>query len=220
MGTYGKLARGSSVTRRFFMLGSRGSGHCLSVHDPTGSVNEPAAPSATPAWSRVGERELFGLVYRCMRTLVSPKDSDFEDLVQAAATQVWRARESFQGRSELPRWIYGVCYRVLLNHRRSWRRFRLRFDIGLADEPASDTPHSLELLDERERAERLRELLGRLSDKHRAVVVLHDLEGFEVEVIAAIVGANTLTVRSRLRDGRRRLRRLLKLRPELVWKEA
>ena len=155
-----------------------------------------------------------------MRTLVSLEDGDFEDLVQAAATEVWRAKESFQGRSELPSWVYGVCYRVLLNHRRFWRRFRARFDIGVAADPASETPHSLELLDERQRAERLREVLGRLSDKHRAVVVLHDLEGFDVDDIAGIVGANTLTVRSRLRDGRRRLRRLLELRPELVWKEA
>jgi RNA polymerase sigma-70 factor (ECF subfamily) len=155
-----------------------------------------------------------------MRALVSPEDRDFEDLVQAAATEVWRARESFQGRSELSSWVYGVCYRVLLNHRRFWRRFRLRFDIGVEDEPESETPHSFELLDERQRAERLREVLGRLSDKHRAVVVLHDLEGFDVADIAGIVGANTLTVRSRLRDGRRRLRRLLQLRPGLVWKEA
>jgi DNA-directed RNA polymerase specialized sigma24 family protein len=109
---------------------------------------------------------------------------------------------------------------VLLNHRRFWRRFRLRFDIGVEDEPTSDIPHSFELLDERQRAEMLREVLRRLSDKHRAVVVLHDLEGFDVDDIAGIVGANTLTVRSRLRDGRRRLRRLLKLQPSLVWKEA
>jgi RNA polymerase sigma-70 factor (ECF subfamily) len=133
---------------------------------------------------------------------------------------VWRARESFQGRSELSGWIYGVCYRVLLNHRRFWRRFLLRFDVGIASEPTSEVPASLELLDERERAERLREALSRLNDKHRAVVVLHDLEGFDVSEIAAIVDANPLTVRSRLRDGRRRLRGLLKLQPGLVWEEA
>jgi len=181
---------------------------------------DPAVPAETAPWAHVSERELFGLVDRCMRNLVSREDGDFEDLVQAAATEVWRSRESFQGRSELSSWVYGVCYRVLLNHRRFWRRFRLRFDIGVADEPASDAPHSLELLDERERAEKLREVLRRLSDKHRAVVVLHDLEGFDVDDIASIVGANTLTVRSRLRDGRRRLRRLLTLRAGLVWREA
>jgi RNA polymerase sigma factor (sigma-70 family) len=188
------------------------------VHNPSNSAEEPPTP-ALP-WSHVSERQLFGLVDRCMHVLVSVGDRDFEDLVQAAATEVWRARESFQGRSELSGWVYGVCYRVLLNHRRFWRRFRLRFDIGVALEPASDTPHSLDLLDERHRAEKLREALGRLSDKHRAVVVLHDLEGFDVADIASIVGANTLTVRSRLRDGRRRLRRLVKLRAGLVWKEA
>jgi RNA polymerase sigma-70 factor (ECF subfamily) len=190
------------------------------VHHPSSSAAEPALSSAAAPWTQLSERELFGLVYRCMRALVSRRDHDFEDLVQAAATEVWRARASFQGRSELPSWIYGVCYRVLLNHRRFWRRFHVRFDIGLTHEPTSDDPHSLELLDERERAEMLREVLRRLSDKHRAVVVLHDLEGFDVDDIAVIVGANTLTVRSRLRDGRRRLRRLLKLQPSLVWKEA
>lgn len=190
------------------------------MHNPRSSVDDLAAPTPASPWSNVSERELFGLVDRCMRILVSREDGDFEDLVQAAATEVWRARESFQGRSELSGWVYGVCYRVLMNHRRFWRRFRVRFDIGVSVDPASDTPHSLELLDERQRAERLREVLGRLSDKHRAVVVLHDLEGFEVDDIAGIVGANVLTVRSRLRDGRRRLRRLLKLRVGLVWEEA
>jgi RNA polymerase sigma factor (sigma-70 family) len=191
-----------------------------SVHHPSSSAEALAPPTPTAPWSHVSERELFGLVDRCMHTLVSVADRDFEDLVQAAATEVWRSRESFQGRSELASWVYGVCYRVLLNHRRFWRRFRLRFDIGVAAEPASDAPHSVELLEERQRAEKLREALGRLSDKHRAVVVLHDLEGFDVADIASIVLANTLTVRSRLRDGRRKLRRLLKLRAGLVWEEA
>jgi RNA polymerase sigma-70 factor (ECF subfamily) len=155
-----------------------------------------------------------------MRSLVATQDRDFEDLVQAAASEVWRVRASFQGRNELSSWIYGVCYRVLLNHRRFWRRFGLRFDIGISSEPTTDAPQSFELLAERERAERLREALGRLSDKHRAVVVLHDLEGFEIPEIADIVGANPLTVRSRLRDGRRKLRRRLELEWGLVWEEA
>lgn len=204
------------------MLGSGPSGHCIvrPVRHPTSPAEEPASPAPARPWSNVSERDLFGLVDRCMRILVSREDGDFEDLVQAAATEVWRARESFQGKSELSGWVYGVCYRVLLNHRRFWRRFRVRFDIGVLTEPASDVPQSFELLDERQRAERLRELLGRLSDKHRAVVVLHDLEGFDVADIAGIVGANELTVRSRLRDGRRRLRRLLEVQVGLVWREA
>ena len=55
----------------------------------------------------------------------------------------------------------------------------------------------------------MRESVERLSPKRRAVVVLHDLEGIGVDEIAVIVDANVLTVRSRLRDGRRDLCRLL-----------
>ena len=183
-------------------------------------VEEPASSPRTSLSANLCERELVGLVYRSMRRLVAPRDCDFDDLVQAAATEVWRSRATFEGRSELSSWVYGVCYRVLLNHRRFWRRFKLRFDIGITSDPASDSPHVLALLDERERAERLRQMLGRLSDKHRAVLVLHDLEGFEVPDIAGIVGANPLTVRSRLREGRRRLRRLLEHSPGLAWEQA
>jgi len=168
----------------------------------------------------VPDRELFELVYRRMRNLVPPSAPDFEDLVQAAATEVWRSLPDFQGRSELGTWIYTLCYRVLSNHRRWWRRYSLRFTVGVEDVFPSEQPLPSELLDERGRVERVRALLGRMSDKYRAVVVLHDLEGFEVREIAGIVGANELTVRSRLRDGRRQLRRLLELDPELVLEEA
>ena len=168
----------------------------------------------------VHDFELFELVYRRMRNLVPPSAPDFDDLVQAAATEVWRSLPSFEGRSEIGTWIYTVCYRVLSNHRRFWRRYNLRFSLGIEDVFASDRELPPELLDERGRVERVRALLGRLSDKYRAVVVLHDLEGFKVSEIAGIVGANERTVRSRLRDGRRQLRRLLELDPALVLEEA
>ncbi|HEV8548886.1 MAG TPA: sigma factor, partial [Polyangiaceae bacterium] len=83
------------------------------MHHPSSSAEDPTPSASTALWAQISERELFGLVYRCVRTLVSVEDRDFEDLVQAAATEVWRARETFQGRSELASWVYGVCYRVL-----------------------------------------------------------------------------------------------------------
>jgi RNA polymerase sigma-70 factor, ECF subfamily len=180
----------------------------------------PASAPAGAGRSPVSERELFELVYRRMRLLAPSPASDFEDLVQAAAVEVFRVLPRFEGRSELSTFVYGVCYRVLLNHRRFWRRFRLRFDVGIEDSPAADEPLPFELYEERMRAERVRAALARMSDKYRAVVVLHDLEGFEVREIAGIVHANELTVRSRLRDGRRQLRGLLELDPVLELKEA
>ena len=155
-----------------------------------------------------------------MRNLVPPNAPDFEDLVQAAATEAWRALPSFQGRSELGTWVYTVCYRVLSNHRRWWRRYQLRFRLGIEEEMVTDPELPSDLVDERARVERIRRLLGQMSDKYRAVVVLHDIEGFAVSEIAEIVDANELTVRSRLRDGRKQLRRLLEHDPVLVLEEA
>jgi RNA polymerase sigma-70 factor (ECF subfamily) len=190
------------------------------------SVRAPKSPTLAEPESSLGacdeplqSRELFELVYRRMRTL-APHDADFDDLVQAAATEVWRSLPRFEGRSQLSTWLYGVCYRVLLNHRRFWRRYRLRFSVGVDEALPSEAPDAPELFDQCVRAARLRGLLGSMSDKYRVVVILHDLEELSVPQIAEIVGASELTVRSRLRDGRKQLRRLLELDPVLVLREA
>jgi RNA polymerase sigma-70 factor (ECF subfamily) len=154
------------------------------------------------------------MVYARMRTLVATRPSDFDDLVQLAAIQAWRSLPSFEGRSGLTTWVYGVCYRVLLAQRRWYHRFSRRFAFpGELLELEDDGPQPAELVARRDRATRLRAVLGRMSEKYRAVVLLHDLEEFPVSEIAAIVGANERTVRSRLRDGRKQLRRLLATEP-------
>ena len=153
--------------------------------------------------------ELFPLVYRQMRSLAGGKP-DFDDLVQIAAEQALRSFSSFGGRSKLATWTYRICYVTVLRHERWYRRWLRRFTLSEEGEldvntPAPDAPS----LEEFERAARLRQALEQVSPKQRTVVVLHDLEGRGIEDIAAVVGANPLTVRSRLRDGRRVLARIL-----------
>lgn len=158
----------------------------------------------------MNERDLFEAVYRCMATLAGRSAPDLDDLVQQAAEQVIKSRQRFEGRSDLSTWIYAVCYRVLLKHRRWYRRWSVRFRLEQEGDP---TPRDENLpgatLERRERARRLQAALDRLSEPHRAAVVLHDVEELSVAEIACIVGSNEMTVRSRLRDGRRRLRELL-----------
>lgn len=152
-----------------------------------------------------------------MRALAGSGAPDLDDLVQLAAEQVFCSLPSFAGRSELLTWVYGVCYRVLLNHRRWYRRWRLRFSFQNDDEQAqSQEPLPSAALEARERAQRLQVALAKMSDKYRAVVVLHDLEELNIKEVAQIVRANELTVRSRLRDGRKHLLRLLQADSELA----
>jgi RNA polymerase sigma-70 factor (ECF subfamily) len=130
--------------------------------------------------------------------------------VQQAAEQVFKNRGSFEGRSELATWVYAICYRVLLKQRRWYRRWSTRFRLELDDDPIpqSDSLPSVDL-ERRERLQQLQVALQHLSERHRAVVILHDLEELSVAEISSIVACNELTVRSRLRDARKKLRVLL-----------
>jgi len=165
--------------------------------------------SAAGSTSRAATSELFSLVYRQMRSLAGGRP-DFDDLVQMAAEQVVRGFASFEGRCKLSTWTYRICYVTVLRHERWFRRWMRRFTLTERGDLESQAPAPEDLtLEEIERAARLRKAVARLSPKRRTVVVLHDLEGHSVEEIAGIVEAKALTVRSRLRDGRRDLSRLL-----------
>lgn len=179
-----------------------------------GSAQEGAEPEAIGA----SERELFEMVYRSMRSLAGAQAVDFDDLVQAAAEQVTKSLPTFDRRSQLGTWVYAVCYRVLLRQRRWYRRWAARFSLGLEQHDlASDAPLPSRLLETREAAQQLRAVLDCVSEKYRTVIILHDIQERSVAEIAEIVGAGELTVRSRLRDGRKQLAKLVRARSDHDW---
>src|SRR6188768_4225769 len=113
-----------------------------------------------------------------MAALAGRAAPDLDDLVQLAAEQVLKSRDKFEGRSELSTWVYAVCYRVLLKQRRWYRRWSVRFRLEQEGDPmalaAEGSLPSAEV-ERRERARVLQSALSGLSERHRAVVVLHDL---------------------------------------------
>lgn len=185
---------------------------------PAEPVRAPdqAGPDDTAARSRADRLPgvAYGLLFRQLRALAGPR-GDLDDLVQAAAERALRAWPRFEGRSLLSTWTYGVAYRTWLDHERWHRRWRRRF-VVVAD-PAGDAPSpgvSPELAVRlRIRADRLRAHLAQLPPAKRAVVVLHDFEGLPLAEVAAVVGANERTVRSRHRDAHQRLGALLRADP-------
>ncbi len=174
----------------------------------------PVAPPPLEE-SEAADREaaagsVFPMVYRMMHALAGP-GRDLDDLVQTANEQVLRSLPSFEGRSRFSTWVYRVCYLTLLKesrfHRRWLRRFRLTDDGELPE--VAGGPSSAELVLAGERQRRLRAAIDRLSPKKRAALVMRELQGMEIDEIAAIVGANALTVRSRVRDAKNELAALL-----------
>jgi RNA polymerase sigma-70 factor, ECF subfamily len=143
------------------------------------------------------------------------RPSDLEDIVQEVFLQVYRSIKDFRGQSRFSTWLYRVTVNVVLMHRRAAR------SRPVLQEAPDDGfgPDSRELPDDQvARARRVAafyRLLDRLSDKKRAVFVLHELEGLSPGEIASVVGAPVLTVRTRLFYARRELLALLRDEPAL-----
>jgi RNA polymerase sigma-70 factor, ECF subfamily len=152
-------------------------------------------------------RELFELVHRQMRGFVGPRP-ELDDLVQTAFWELQGALERFEGRASVSTFSHAVCYRVWLKHLRWTSRWLRRFAFsahGELPETPHDFPGPLELLQQRERHQRLYRALDTIAPKRRAVLVMHDLGDMSIEEIAEVVSAKPATVRSRLRDGRKLL---------------
>ena len=178
-----------------------------------GVATPPAAESSEAAartTAEVNSAELLTLLYRQLRRLAGPRP-DLDDIVQAAAERALKSLPRFEGRAQLSTWTYGVAYRTLLDHDRWYARFKRRYIYAEDAKPLE--PRTLvdseALLIEVERARRLYQALDQLPQAKRAVLILHDLEGLPASEVAAVVGANEATIRSRLRDGRAKLAELL-----------
>jgi RNA polymerase sigma-70 factor (ECF subfamily) len=98
------------------------------------------------------------------------------------------------------------------------RRERLRAEVH---EPEQWTPGTDERANLRRLRLRLAEKLQQLSPERRNAVVLHHVEGYGVAEIAELTDAPINTVRDRLRQGRKLLRKKIKTDPTLrEWVEA
>jgi RNA polymerase sigma-70 factor (ECF subfamily) len=156
-------------------------------------------------------RELFvthrETVARIVQRVMGPSP-ELEDIVQDVFLHVHRSLGSFRGESKFTTWLYRLTVNVTRMHLRRGRS-RPRFaDVPVPEGPTMERPASLgpdEVTEQRARIAALYRLLDGLSEKKRAVLVLHDFEGMAAKDIAEIVEAPVLTVRTRLFYARKEL---------------
>ena len=145
------------------------------------------------------------------------RPSDLEDIVQEVFLQVYRSIKDFRGQSRFSTWLYRVTVNVVLMHRRA----ALSRPVLQAAPDESFGADARDLPDDQlaraRRVEAFYRLLDRLSDKKRAVFVLHELEGLSPGEVAKVVKAPVLTVRTRLFYARRELLALLREEPSLEF---
>lgn len=189
-----------------------------------------ALPSSTPEdaalvrRAQAGDLEAFDtLVRRYQERIYSviyhmtAHHEDAADLAQEAFVRAYRALPGFKQDSSFFTWLYRIAVNVTLNFLKQ-RRPRGQMSLNDLDLPAENDPELVALVSDktprrdaalRELQERLNAALLKLSEPHRMVVTLHDIQGLRHEQIAKIMKCNVGTVRSRLHYARQQLQAYL-----------
>ena len=185
--------------------------------------SRPAAPEVAALVDRARRRDpdafrdLFqthvGAVHRVVRRMVGARP-DVEDLVQTAFVEAFRSLPDFRGDALFSTWLTRIAVRVTMRSVR--RRHPPAAPLEDVAEPAAETAGPERVTAARETLAQVEALLAELRPKRRAAFVLHVLEGYSMEEVAAIVSASTSAVKVRVHDARRHIERRLARQPELL----
>jgi RNA polymerase sigma-70 factor (ECF subfamily) len=171
-------------------------------------ATEPPRADALPLDLDAVYREHAPTVMRWTARLAGP-DLDVEDIVHEVFLVAQKRRDTFHGASKVSTWLYGITVRVLSDRRRArrWRRWfglgSRRLPVESADELPGVEPTPLERLEGAQAARIVYEILDRLGEAHRTVLVLFELEGLSGREIAEVTGTTEANVWIRLHRARK-----------------
>jgi RNA polymerase sigma-70 factor (ECF subfamily) len=148
-------------------------------------------------------REHFAFVWRNARRLGCSAEW-VDDAVHEVFLVATRRLEEFQGRSALRTWLFAITFRVVGRMQRDRARRYARTARYASEQPERIADAARET----EAAQYLRQLLLKLSEPQRVVLILAELEGFTSAEIAETLSVPTGTVDSRLRAARMQLARI------------
>ncbi len=153
------------------------------------------------------QNRLFNTVFH-----VVGNTEDARDVVQDAFIQAFLKLDTFQGSSTFYTWLYRIAFNVAVSH---CRRRRVTASVDRAREvagvePADPADNPGQSAEREERCGQVRRALAELSEEHRTVLVLREINGCCYETIAEILGVPIGTVRSRLHRARLQLREQLR----------
>lgn len=187
---------------------------------PSAPAPEPRAVDNLEAHDDVraaqrGDADAFGRLYQqhvgrinALALRLTADRVRAEELVQDAFVRAWEKLGSFRGESAFGTWLHRLTVNVFLVQTRSTQR------RGVHEEAPGELPESaIDVEDEglgREGRMDLEAAITRLSPGARTAFVLHELEGYSHEEIAALSGVAAATIRAQLFRARKRLLEVLK----------
>ena len=152
----------------------------------------------------------------CLRMLQNANEA--EDLTQDVFIQLYRKIGSFRGDSAFTTWLHRMTVNQVLMHfrKRNVKYEKVTEEGETPDQIVKGTsdPERMRVVDKIA----LEHAIDQLPNGYKNVFVLHDVEGFEHEEVARILGCSVGTSKSQLHKARLKLRKLLKKKanPRLV----
>ena len=156
-------------------------------------------------------------IYALVGSMTGPGE-DVHDIVQEAFVRAFRSLKNFRGHSSFYTWLYRIAINAATDHRRKQARQSQHRSARPLEEidrgptqiaaPESDNPEAD--LYRSELSGLMNRALKTLSDEHRQVIVLREINGLSYQEIAEVTGVTIGTVMSRLHYGRGKLARTLR----------
>ena len=169
-----------------------------------------AAGGDTEAFERLVRTYENKIYHLALRMCGSSEEAS--DIAQEAFLAAWRGLPSFRGEANFATWLYRLTSNAAIDYLR--RQKKERGDMSVDDEDlgldAVDTGHGPQ--DAAERTEVRTAVaagLQQLSEGHRQVLVLREIQGLSYEEIADVLEVDLGTVKSRISRARTALRKIL-----------
>lgn len=173
--------------------------------------------------AKAGDDEAFAQLMRDNETRIynltlrmTGNPEDAMDLAQEAFLNAWRGLKFFKGDSAFSTWVYRLASNACIDF---LRRKKRRQDISLPmpvdeeDDSQPDIPDQRFLPERELERQELRDAvaagLNQLSDEHRQVLVMREINGLSYQEIADILDLEAGTVKSRIARARNSLRKIL-----------
>jgi RNA polymerase sigma-70 factor (ECF subfamily) len=158
------------------------------------------------------KERLYATVYH-----MTSNREDANDLVQDTLIKAYKSLRGFRGQSSFYTWVYRIAVNRTINFIKR-RKNRGQYSLDDVDNSIQTDPDLVELMSHvtprrevalSELQQKLNEALQQLSEPHRAVVVMHDIQAMTHADIARVMKCSEGTVRSRLFYARQQLQGLL-----------
>jgi RNA polymerase sigma-70 factor (ECF subfamily) len=156
------------------------------------------------------KRRVYSLCLRMMNNT-----AEAEDLAQEAFLQLFRKIGTFRGESAFSTWLHRMTVNVVLMHLRKKGLNEVSLDEMMEpqqeDGPKKDVGAKDNVLAGSIDRVNLERCIESLPPGYRIIFVLHDIEGYEHNEIAEMMGCSIGNSKSQLHKARMKLRDLLKL---------